>query len=220
MCGGIIVAIVLIFVAGVVGIILFAKGGALNPHYSPNGPFAIIPSEESAVPDFAVGLYKVDKDTHFIGLIDGTTGKLLWHGANLSGDANADGIVTGTDLVYAANASDLLAYHKSDGSQAWQVQMPDKLNYGSSSMLVTAGRVITNNADQSIQAYDAETGSLAWSKRLSGNDNSLRLMGTSLVVMDYTDSNSDYGLLFLDPATGAQQNVSPPPARWIATQSI
>ena len=31
-----------------------------------------------------------------------------------------------------------------------------------------------------------------------------------LVVMDYTDSNSDYGLLFLDPATGTQQNVITP----------
>jgi hypothetical protein len=35
-------------------------------------------------------------------------------------------------------------------------------------------------------------------------------MGTSLVVMDYTGSNSDYGLLFLDPATGTQQNVITP----------
>jgi outer membrane protein assembly factor BamB len=28
--------------------------------------------------------------------------------------------------------------------------------------------------------------------------------------MDYTDNNNDYGLLFLDPATGAQQNVITP----------
>jgi len=67
--------------------------------------------------------------------------------------------------------------------------------------------VITNNADQTIQAYDSGTGRQVWSKRLSGYDRTLRLMGTSLVVMDYTDSQNDYGLLFLDPATGVQQNV-------------
>ena len=121
-----------------------------------------------------------------------------------------EAVVSGTDLIYAANATDLLAYHKSDGSLAWQAQMPDKLNYGDSTMLVTAGRVITNNADQSIQAYDAGTGHQVWSKRLAGNDRTLRLMGASLVVMDYTDSNDNYGLLFLDPATGAQQNVITP----------
>jgi len=56
--------------------------------------------------------------------------------------------------------------------------------------------VITNNADQSIQAYDDETGHQVWSKRLSGDDRTLRLVGASLVVMDYTDSNNDYGCYF------------------------
>jgi len=60
-------------------------------------------------------------------------------GSQVVGDGNADGVTSGPDLIYAANATDLLAYHKSDGSLAWQAQMPDKLNYGASTMLVTAG---------------------------------------------------------------------------------
>jgi len=70
--------------------------------------------------------------------------------------------------------------------------------------------VITNNADQSIQAYNAETGQQVWSKRLSGNDRTLRLVGASLVVMDYTDSNNDYGLLFLDRLRAPKQRVITP----------
>ncbi len=149
---------------------MLQPGGPLNKHYYPNGPVALVPSGQDASPDIAALFYNPDADTRFIGLVDGTTGKLRWQAAKLSGDGIADAVATGPDLVYAANATDLLAYQKSDGSLAWQAQMPDKLNYGASTMLVTAGRVITNNADQTIQAYDAETGKLVWSKRLSGYD--------------------------------------------------
>ena len=203
--GGIIVIVSLLFVAGVVGLVLFSSGGPLNPHYVPNGPVALIPSTNDTSPDFALGLYNPDKDTRFIGLVNGTTGKLVWQTANFSGSGGADALTSGTDLVYAANNNNLLAYRKSDGSQAWQVQMSDKLNYGASTLLVTAGRVITDNADQTIQAYDAITGSLVWSKRLGGYDRTLRLMGNSLVVIDYAAGTTDYGLVFLDPATGSQQ---------------
>jgi outer membrane protein assembly factor BamB/ribosomal protein L7/L12 len=188
----------------------FQPAGPLARHYYPSGPVALVPSDQAAGPDIAAGLFNADADTRFIGLVDGTTGKLRWQADKLSGDGYADAIISGSDLVYVANASDLLAYKKSDGSLAWQAQMPDKLNYGEDTMLVTAGRVITINADQSIQAYDAETGRQVWSKRLSGYDRSLRLMGTSLVVIDYIDNNYTYGLVFLDPASGEQKNsISP-----------
>ena len=208
--GGIIVAVVLLFVAGLVGFIVNMAGGGVGKHYDPETPLVLVPSGNDAAPEIAGVFYNPDADTRSIGLVDPATGKLLWQAAKLSGEGNADAVTSGTDLIYAANATDLLAYHKSDGSLAWQAQMPDKLNYGASTMLVTAGRVITNNADQTIQAYDAGTGHPVWSKRLLGNDRTLRLMGASLVVLDYTDSNNDYGLLFLDPATGTQQNVITP----------
>ncbi len=71
--------------------------------------------------------------------MDGTTGKLRWHAEPLTGDGYADAIADGGDLLYAASGTDLLAYRKSDGSLAWQAQMPDKLNYGDIPLLVTGG---------------------------------------------------------------------------------
>jgi ribosomal protein L7/L12 len=201
---------IILLVGGLIGYLMFLPGGPFTPHYYPNGSAALIPSISGSAPNFAVGLYDSNKDTRFIGLVDGTTGKLSWHAAPLAGDGYVDALAAGPDLVYAASATALLAYHKSDGSLAWQAQMSDRLNYGTSTLLVTAGLVITNNADQTIQAYDAETGSPVWNKRLTGYDRTLRLMGDSLVLIDYIDNNYNYGLVFLDPATGSQQRVLTP----------
>ena len=208
--GGIIAIVVLLVIAGIVGFIIFASSGGLGKHYDPETPLVLVPSGNVAAPQIAGVFYNADADTRSIGLVDPASGKLLWQSAKLAGDGNADGVSSSTDLIYAANATTLLAYHKNDGSLAWQVQMPDKLNYGDATLLVTAGRVITDNADQSIQAYDAGSGQKVWNKRLNGNDSTLRLMGNSLVVLDTTDNNNDYGLLFLDPASGAQQNIITP----------
>ncbi len=77
-------------------------------------------------------------------------------------------------------------------------------------MAAVAGRILVNTADQSIQAYDAATGRLVWDRRLAGYDRTLRLVGESLVVMDYTGDDNTYSLLFLDPLDGeVQRNLTP-----------
>jgi outer membrane protein assembly factor BamB len=199
---------IIFFVFGIVAFGLLQPGGPFIPHYYPGDKAILV--EKNASPDIALSFYNSNADNRFIGLVDGTTAKLSWHAAPLAGDGYVDAIASGSDLVYAASGTDLLAYHKTDGSLAWQAQMSDKLNYGTSTLLVAAGRLITNNADQTIQAYDAETGNPIWSKRLSAYDRTLRLMGNSLVVIDYTDNNYTYGLVFLDPASGDQQNSITP----------
>jgi outer membrane protein assembly factor BamB len=100
--------------------------------------------------------------------------------------------------------------------------MPDKLNYGEANMLVANGRVLTSNLDQSVQAYDAFTGTLVWSRRLSGYDYSLRLVGGSLVLFDYLGDDYTYSLVFLDPTDGSQQRAITPicPANEFAPDSL
>ncbi len=208
---------VLLLGGGFLAFALFRPGNS-NP-FVPNlyatNPVVLIPSGAGTPPDVAALFYNPDDDTRLIGLVDGSTGSLRWQAAPLTGDGYADAITSGGDLVYTASGSTLLAYRKSDGSLAWQTQMPDRLNYGDSTLLVTDGRVLTLNVDQSLQAYDAATGSLVWSRRLAGYDRTLRLMGGSLVVIDYTTSDSyTYGLFFLDPLDGSEQRVLTPTCQY------
>jgi outer membrane protein assembly factor BamB len=207
-CG--IVSAILVVIGVIVVIVLAGK--RINP-VAPNlyaGDPAILVPSAGAQPDVAALFYNPDKDTRLIGLVDGTSGKLRWQGAPLTGDGFAQGIASIGELVYAASGNSLLAYHKSDGTPAWQTQMPDKLNYGDTTIMVVAGRVITINADQSLQAYDAATGSLAWNRRLNGYDRNLRLMDGSLMVLDYTEGTYDYSMYFIDPLNGNEQRVITP----------
>ncbi len=211
--GSVIIVALLAIIGGILALV-FSRQGNSNlfvPKLSASGPFSLVSSGTGTPPDVAGLFYNPDKDTRLIGLVDGTTGKLRWQAAPLTGAGYADAIVAGGDLVYATSGTTLLAFRKSDGSLAWQTQMPDKLNYGNTTLLVTGGRVITLNADQSLQAYDAASGSLVWNRRLAGYDRTLRLMGGSLVVLDYTTGDSyTYSLIFLDPLDGSQQRLLTP----------
>jgi outer membrane protein assembly factor BamB/ribosomal protein L7/L12 len=205
-----IVLTILVIVGGVLAFALSLPGGPFTPQLFAISPAILLTSEAGAPPDVAALFYNSDKDTRLVGLVDGNTSKLRWQAEPLSGDGYADALAQSADLLYAASGTNLLAYRKNDGSLAWQTQMPDKLNYGEPSLLVTVGRVLTLNLDQSVQAYDAAAGALVWSRRLSGYDRTLRLMGGSLVLLDYTGDDYTYSLVFLDPVTGAEQNIITP----------
>jgi outer membrane protein assembly factor BamB/ribosomal protein L7/L12 len=205
------IIVLLVLIAGALALVFSQQAGKIsNPFVAPlhaNGSFILAASGNDAAPDVVGLFYDSEKDTRMIGLVDGTTGSLRWQAAPLPADGFADGLVASGTLVYAASGSTLLAYNKTDGSLAWQTQMPDRLNYGANTLLVTAGRVITLNNNQSIQAYDAASGGLAWDRRLAGNDNSLRLMNGSLAVLDYVGDSYNYSLIFLSPVDGSQQRV-------------
>jgi len=205
-----IVLAILVIGGGILAFVLAMQG---NPFASPlnaTGTAILVSSETGTPPDVAGQFYSPDADAYLIGLVDGTTGKLRWQAKPLAGDGSVDAIAAGGNLIYAANGATLLAYQKSDGSLAWQTQMPDKLSYGVITLLVTAGRVLTLNNDQSLQAYDAGTGSLVWNRRLAGYDSTLRLMGGSLVVVDYIGDTSTFSLIFINPVDGSEQRTLTP----------
>lgn len=208
-CRALPVVIIIAFLA-VAGIILAIRGGWFLPHYYAQEPEILIPSGQGAAPQIAGLFYDSNKETHFIGLLNTGTKRLAWQADPLKGDGLVREMVNGSDLIYVAYEDNLLAYTKSDGKLAWQTVMSDALNYSGHDLLVTSGRVITRNADQSIQAYNAETGSLAWSKRLTGYSDIMLLLDKSLLVEDYADNNYNYGLYFFDPVTGNQQDLVTP----------
>jgi outer membrane protein assembly factor BamB len=204
------VVTLVIIVAIAVGVILAWKGGLFIPHYYAQEPEILITSGQDTTPQIAGLFYNSNADTRFIGLVNPDTKRMTWQAAPINKDGYVRELVNGSDLIYAANEDHLLAYFKSDGSLAWQTVMPDALNYSGNDLLVISGRVITRNADQSIQAYNAETGSLVWSKRLTGYSDTLMQVGNSLMIVDYVENTYDYGLYFLDPLTGTQQDLETP----------
>lgn len=204
---GCILAVLVLVAVGVIAYFAFQRGGPLSVHYNNNGPAILFQSGQEAAPKIAAAFYNADKDAYFAGLLDASTGKPAWYGTSLTTGGAIQDIGAGSGLVYFASKNTLLAYHESDGSLAWQTQMPDSLAYGGSNLQLTAGRVITENNDQSIQAYDANTGSLAWNLRLRGYDRTLRMIGGAILVVDYIDTDNNYGLIFIDPVTGAEQRT-------------
>ena len=74
---------ILLFVGGIILFAMLQSGGPLNKHYIPNGPVALVPSGQAARPDIAALFYNPDADSRFIGLIDGTTGKLRWQAVQI-----------------------------------------------------------------------------------------------------------------------------------------
>jgi len=196
---------IVILIGGITAFALIGVGSLFAPRLYASGPAALIVSESGNPADVVAMFYYPDADTRLIGLVDGVSGKLRWRASPLDGEGYADGITAAGDLIYVANGPALLAYSQTDGSLAWQSQMPDRLNYGDNDLLVVDGRVITLNADQSLQAYEAATGTLEWSRRLAGYDRNLRMMGGSLVVIDTTDDTYTYSMFFLDPVDGREQ---------------
>ena len=196
---------IVILIGGITAFALIGVGSLFAPRLYASGPAALIVSEGGNPADVVAMFYDPDADTRLIGLVDGVSGKLRWRASPLGGEGYADGITAAGDLIYVANGPALLAYSQTDGSLAWQSQMPDRLNYGDNDLLVVDGRVITLNADQSLQAYEAATGTLEWSRRLAGYDRNLRMMGGSLVVIDTTDDTYTYSMFFLDPVDGREQ---------------
>ncbi len=202
-------AVIVLFVGGILALTLSQPGGPFVPRLIANGPAGLVKTGDG-LPSIAAALYDVNKERYGVGLLSGDKGKLLWQVPFLTGANYLDAVLPGSDVVYATAGADLLALRTSDGSTAWQAVMPDRLNYSESSLLVTGSRVIANNADQSIQAYDAANGRLVWSRRLAGYDRSLRMIGSSLVLFDYAGDDYVYSLFFLDPVDGSQQRVLTP----------
>jgi hypothetical protein len=102
-CG--IVSAILVVIGVIVVIVLAGK--RINP-VAPNlyaGDPAILVPSAGAQPDVAALFYNPDKDTRLIGLVDGTSGKLRWQGAPLTGDGFAQGIASIGELVYAASGN-------------------------------------------------------------------------------------------------------------------
>jgi outer membrane protein assembly factor BamB len=193
---------VLLIVAGFFALVLIQPGGPFVPRLNAYGPAVLLSPEQDGPADVVTQFYNGNDDNHLLGRVSTTQGKLLWQSSPFPKDSLADAVLTDGKLVFVANQDNLLALCKEDGSQVWQIKMPDKLYYGSSSLILKNDHLLAITQDRSLQAYNTQTGEQAWSRQLLGYDRDIRSMGSGVAILDYSTESSIYSLFLLDPATG------------------
>ena len=167
-----------------------------------------IPSSDMTTGKIAGAFYNPGANDYFIGLVDIDSEKMVWHSEPL-GDGTIS-LIGNSNQVFAANDAQLMAYHTEDGTLAWQTEMSDSLGYSDVNLLVSPNRLITLTSDQTITAYDSESGIQVWSREQSAPGSTMQLMGDTLIVVDYIEGSYDDSLFFIDPNTGEQLEVITP----------
>jgi len=197
-------------VGGVIAIALMQPGGPINPKLNPFGPSLLIPSEQDGNPDVVTQFYNVNDENRLLGRVSTLTGKLLWKSEPLPKDQSVDFLLTDNKNIYYVNDSFLNALNFQDGTQIWQIELPDNLEYGDESLVVAEDRIIAMTQNRTLQAYNSLTGELVWSRSLNGNDRNIRKMGSQVVILDTFSDGSPYSLVFIAPGDGHETLILTP----------
>lgn len=201
-------------------IILLAVGGFLAFMFmQPGSPFvpnliamepAILLEDQTGAISIISQFYNANSEMRLVGKVDPIKDKLLWQSENLSKDTFVDSLVSNESLIFYASQDDLFAVNESDGKPAWQVRMPDKLEYGEYSMALKGERLLAITQDRTLTAYNTSNGELVWKRVLSGYDREIRIMGEWIVVLDYPEGSNHYSLFVINPTDGSHAKVISP----------
>lgn len=151
-----------------------------------------------------------ERENRFVAL-SSTVPSLLWQSQPLDQDVYNAPLWAGDELVYALIKDRLLAFHRVDGSLAWDRPLPDQvsLNLCRDCVRLLGERLFTLSDDGTLQALDARTGAPLWDFRATQDSpRGLYLLGSHLAFMDRDEDNN--GLLrAFDPASGEMLTVQP-----------
>lgn len=113
--------------------------------------------------------------------LDSSSQTVLWQSQSLSEEYYKT-IIPGNSLIYLGDQSRLLAFSRDDGTLVWQASLADVLCqdclnvFGDHLVALTEGGV--------LQGFDAQTGALVWSKRLTGTPDRLLDIAGQPAVLD------------------------------------
>jgi outer membrane protein assembly factor BamB len=215
--------ITLVILAGVIiGVGAAVTGGRLLTALSnPTGPLSQIPAVINQIKlgpitkmaavlprdgkggDLLVYAYGVGNNNYRVALIDGASHAARWVSEPLSKNAYQGNLVAGQGMIYITDNDQLLALHQNDGTPAWQARLDvEPQSSCDDCMRLLGGHVLVLEKNSGVQAFDAKTGKLAWSKRLADNTRQLSIAGERLVTTQPSQEKDGTLIAFLDPATG------------------
>ena len=132
-----------------------------------------LPSD--GAPNVIIATRDVTKDQEYaLSRLDMGVHKTLWSALAQKDYLRIDGLATGDNLVYVALGARLLALQMSDGKQVWEASLPDQLvSRCEHCLLFENGQVVVLTTDDSLGAYDAQTGRRTWGTQFEHTGNSL-----------------------------------------------
>jgi outer membrane protein assembly factor BamB len=219
-CLGTLIMLAILAVVGlVIGVALM--GGRLLTAISNGAPLSQIPAVISQIKlgpitkmatvlprdgkggDLLVYTYGIDDSRYSVALIDGASQAARWQSQPLSKDAYQGQLVAGQDMIYLTDKDQLVALRLKDGALAWQAALAvEPQSSCDECVRLLGGHVIVLEKNSGVQSFDAQTGKLAWSKRLSDNTRRLPVAGKWLVTTQPSQEKDGTIIAFLDPATG------------------
>ena len=137
--------------------------------------------------------------------------RMLWQSPPLNKDTYRTPILANNDFVYVLEGEHLIAFHRTDGSSAWEAPLPDEVSlYVCRDCVRLLGdRLFTLTNDGTLLALDARTGEPTWDYRaVQDSPRCLYILGDRLAFMD-RDENNDGLLRLFDPISGEMQTVQP-----------
>ena len=208
--GWIIPAFILLVVGALLTILFMQPGSPFVPTLVAMDPAVLLDDSQTGAADILSQFYNVNSELRLVGRVDSKNSRLAWQSDPLPKDAYIDALLANDDLVFYASEDQLIAIKQADGSPAWRVQMPDKLNYGEESMVLIGERLLVLTLDRSISAYNAATGERVWKRVLSGYEQTIRMMGNRVVVVDYPEGSTNFSLFVINTTDGSlMHEISP-----------
>lgn len=181
-------ALVLFMTASILGIvyILSSQEDKIFPLRLSVRQAIPIPAEYGRPLDALILTYSIDGENYTLVYLDGNSQTVLWQSQPLSEEPDK-AIIPGDSLIYLDDQTQLLALNRSDGTLAWKASLADVLcrdclkRFGNRLVALTEGGT--------LQGFNAQTGALVWSKRLTGTPNRLLTIAGRSAVLDPTESD-------------------------------
>ena len=211
MIAWLVVAFVVLCVGGLLAFMFMQPDSPFRSSMGAMKPVSLVQTSDGQPAGVVSQVYHVEDEIRKIIWLDTGKNKTRWVSSPFNGDEFGELMTPAGTQVYLTSGSRLIALNDIDGSILWQTQLTDDAISYENNLVVLGGRVIVMSVDGILQAYDAQTGSPSWTRKMEGHDRKIRLVNDRLLLLDFVmGDDSDFELVLINPIDGSEQVVISP----------